>query len=67
MAFSTDGVDWEQYSDNPIITNEDFPIPGSTWDTNLVYFEGTYFYFMEIGSLSGTAIFPATHIGDLVP
>jgi predicted GH43/DUF377 family glycosyl hydrolase len=67
LAFSADGIQWEQYANNPVITEEDFPISGTTWDTNLVYFEGTYFYFMEIGTLARTAIFLATHDGPLHP
>jgi hypothetical protein len=53
LAFSQDGISWTQHSDNPILTGQgDFPTPGTTWDTALVFNEGKYYYYMEIGNLS---------------
>lgn len=66
LAISNDGLDWTAYNDNPLFTRESFPIPNAkTWDTALLYHEGVYYYYMEIGTLQGTNIFLATHRGAL--
>lgn len=66
LAISDDGIHWEKYSGNPIFNKDVFPIPNAkTWDTTLLYYEGTYYYFMEIGSLSGTDIYLTIHEGLL--
>ena len=67
LAISRDGIHWEKYPANPIFTKEVFPIPNAkTWDTNLLYYEDAFYYFMEIGSLSGTDLYLATHQGTLI-
>lgn len=66
IALSDDGIHWEKYDGNPIFDSKAFPIPNAkTWDTNLVYQDGTYYYFMEIGTLSGTNLYLTTHEGSL--
>jgi predicted GH43/DUF377 family glycosyl hydrolase len=66
VAISEDGIHWTKYADNPIFTSGLFPIPNAkTWDTNLLYHDGTYYYFMEIGTLSGTDLYLTTHQGSL--
>jgi predicted GH43/DUF377 family glycosyl hydrolase len=66
LAISDDGIHWEKYPANPIFTRDAFPIPNArTWDTNLLHHEDTYYYFMEIGSLSGTDLFLTLHQGTL--
>ena len=66
LAISTDGIHWDSYPANPILTPDDFPIPGrKTWDTALLYHDGAYFYYMEIGNLSGTDLYLAVHSGLL--
>lgn len=65
LAVSEDGIHWEQYEGNPIISDADFPVPGNTWDTALVYADGAYYYFMEIGTLDGTDIYLTVHHGTL--
>lgn len=65
LAFSTDGVVWKPHPDNPVLTQRDFPNGGTTWDTALVFHDGAYHYFMEIGSLAFTNIFLAVHQGPL--
>jgi predicted GH43/DUF377 family glycosyl hydrolase len=66
LAISNDGIHWEKYSDNPVFTKAAFPIPNAkTWDTNLLHHDGTYYYFMEIGSLNGTDLYLTTHQGSL--
>ena len=66
LAASNDGIHWEKYSANPIFDQDAFPIPNAkTWDTNLLYHEGTYYYFMELGTLSGTDLYLTTHQGPL--
>jgi hypothetical protein len=65
LAVSQDGIQWDSYEGNPILTENDFPIPGNTWDTALLYANGVYFYFMEIGTLQTTNIYLAKHAGSL--
>lgn len=66
LVFSPDGHHWSEHPDNPVIAREDFPIEGgSTWDTNLLYVDGVYYYFMELGALNTTAIYLALHEGAL--
>ena len=66
LAISNDGITWEKYSANPIFNKEAFPIPNAkTWDTNLLYHEGVYYYFMELGTLSGTNLYLTSHEGAL--
>ncbi|HKI55395.1 MAG TPA: hypothetical protein VJ987_14820 [Anaerolineales bacterium] len=66
LAISNDGIHWERYSANPIFDQDVFPIPNAkTWDTNLLYHEGTYYYFMELGTLSGTDLYLTTRQGTL--
>ena len=67
LAISQNGIHWERYSDNPIFVSDVFPIPNAkTWDTNLLYHEDTFYYFMEIGTLSGTDLYLATQQGSLI-
>jgi len=66
IAISDDGIHWEKYPANPIFGSDVFPIPNAkTWDTNLLYQDGIYYYFMEIGTLSGTDLYLTTHEGTL--
>jgi len=66
LAISEDGIHWENYTDNPVFNSAVFPIPNArTWDTNLLYHDGTYYYFMEIGTLGGTDLYLTTHEGTL--
>jgi hypothetical protein len=44
-----------------------FPIPNArTWDTALLFHDGKYFYWMEIGSQGGTNLYLAMHDGSLL-
>lgn len=64
IAISSDGINWSSHSDNPVITGSDFPQSNTTsWDTALVYNDGAYYYFMEIGTLAFTDIYLAVHDG----
>lgn len=66
LAISNDGIHWVKYSANPIFGTKVFPIPNAkTWDTDLLYQDGTYYYFMELGTLSGTNLYLTTHTGSL--
>lgn len=68
LALSNDGIHWEKYPDNPVFHREVFPLPNArTWDTNLLYQDGTYYYFMELGTLNGTDLYLTTHDGSLRP
>ena len=62
LASSDDGIHWRPYPENPLFTRDTFPIPNAqTWDTSLLYHEGVYYYYMELGSLRGTDLYLATH------
>ncbi|HLF90924.1 MAG TPA: hypothetical protein VI451_18420 [Anaerolineales bacterium] len=65
LATSQDGIHWTTHPANPVITRLNFPISGNTWDTALVYHDGAYYYFMEIGSQSKTNIYLTIHEGPL--
>jgi predicted GH43/DUF377 family glycosyl hydrolase len=66
LALSVDGVHWQTYPDNPVFTRQSFPIPNAnTWDTALLYQDGMYYYFMELGTLAGTDLYLTTHQGTL--
>jgi predicted GH43/DUF377 family glycosyl hydrolase len=67
LAFSPDGVAWTVHPDNPVINLEDFPKSGTMWDTNLVYRDGIYYYYTEIGSMAGTDVYLAIHEGPIQP
>lgn len=66
LALSEDGITWRR-TENPVFTSDDFPISGRTWDTALLYSEGTYYYYMEIGSGAGTDIYLAREREPLGP
>lgn len=62
LALSDDGVHWQTYPSNPVFTKASFPIPNAkTWDANLLYQDGVYYYFMELGTLNGTDLYLTTH------
>jgi predicted GH43/DUF377 family glycosyl hydrolase len=66
LALSNDGISWEKYTENPIFGRDVFPIPNArTWDTNLLYQDGSYYYFMEIGTMNGTDLYLTKHQGSL--
>jgi hypothetical protein len=65
FAVSQDGIQWDPYEGNPIFVQSDFHIPGNTWDTALLYYDGVYYYYMEIGTLQATNIYLTTHEGSL--
>ena len=68
LAFSEDGIRWRPHTDNPVITSEHLPVKnGTTFDTALLHADDTYFYYMEIGNLTGTNIYVALHTGALRP
>ena len=65
LATSQEGIHWTTHPANPVITRLNFPITGNTWDTALVYHDGVYYYYMEIGSQSKTNIYLTIHEGQL--
>ncbi len=67
LAFSPDGVRWVRHPDNPVLELKDFPFSGTMWDTNLLYQDGVYYYYTEIGSMAGTDLYLAIHEGDIKP
>jgi predicted GH43/DUF377 family glycosyl hydrolase len=67
LAFSPDGVRWVRHPDNPVLELKDFPFSGTMWDTNLLYQDGVYYYYTEIGSMAGTDLYLAIHEGEIKP
>ncbi len=66
LAWSDDGVSWTPDPANPVLTADDFPINGKTWDTALLWHDGVLRYYMEIGLGAGsqtTDIYLGTHDG----
>jgi predicted GH43/DUF377 family glycosyl hydrolase len=62
LALSDDSLHWKKYPFNPVFTRESFPPPNvKTWATNLLYQDGVYYYFMELGSLEETNLYLTTH------
>lgn len=67
LALSKNGVEWEKFPQNPFMDSGDFPIPNArTWDTALLFHDGSYFYWMEIGSQGGTDLYLAKQDGSLL-
>ncbi len=63
VAYSADGVAWERDGDLPVITMDDFPATGRSWDAALLYREGMLHYILEIGpgtSSGGTELYLAS-------
>ena len=63
LAWSADGVTWTRAGDQPVITQDSFPVSGKCWDAALLYDSGTLIYYLEIGggtAATGTAVFRAT-------
>jgi hypothetical protein len=49
-----------------VFSKDVFPNPNAkAWDTNLLHYDGIYYYFMEMGSLSGTDLYLTIHDGLL--
>jgi len=67
LAFSLDGIRWVRHPGNPVLELQDFPFSGTMWDTNLVYHEGVYYYYTELGSMAGTDLYLAVHEGAIKP
>jgi mannose-6-phosphate isomerase-like protein (cupin superfamily) len=67
LAFSPDGIRWVSHPNNPVLELEDFPFSGNMWDTNLLYHDGTFYYYTELGTMAGTDIYLAIHEGEIVP
>lgn len=63
VAYSSDGVTWERDGDLPVITMDDFPASGRSWDAALIYRDGMLHYILEIGpgtSSGGTELYLAS-------
>ncbi len=67
LAFSADGIRWVLHPENPVLELKDFPLSGNMWDTALVYHDGVYYYYTEIGSTAATNIYLAIHEGEIKP
>ncbi|HNB53539.1 MAG TPA: hypothetical protein PK530_16435, partial [Anaerolineales bacterium] len=65
FATSADGIVWERSPLNPILSAKAVPQARDFWFTNLLYHEGTYFLFWEVGINQNTEIYLSTHEGPL--
>jgi len=64
-AISQDGITWEQVHDVIAIDYTDIDRGRAIWFTELVYAEGTYYLYFELGNGSNTDIYVATYDGNL--
>ncbi len=64
LAYSDDGLVWTADPDNPRLGLADFPFSATMWDTALIYHDGVYYYYTELGSMAGTDIYLAVHEGE---
>jgi predicted GH43/DUF377 family glycosyl hydrolase len=63
LAFSSDGMTWTRDGELPVITQDDFPVDGRSWDAALVYRDGALDYYLEIGTATasrGTQVYLAS-------
>ena len=63
VAYSADGVTWERDGELPVITRDDFPASGGSWDAALLNVRGALHYILEIGpgtAAGGTELYLAT-------
>jgi hypothetical protein len=67
IATSDDGITWTRHPDNPALLTEDVPGARALWFSALAYADGTYYFYVEVGSGRGTDIWVATHEGSLAP
>ena len=65
IATSEDGIHWEKSAQNPILTAKEVPRAKYFWFTNLLYHEGTLFFFWEVDVNQTTEIYLSTHQGAL--
>lgn len=66
IAISQDGINWTR-TDAPVIDATEAG-GGAIWYTELLYQDGTYFIFFELGKIGiGTEVYLATHTGSLNP
>ena len=61
-AWSDDGITWRRTGATPLITADDFPVPGQAWDAALILRDSTLGYFLEIGTTgsAGTQVYRFT-------
>ncbi len=63
VAYSADGLTWERDGELPVITMDDFPARGRSWDAALMYRDGMLHYLLEVGpgtTAGGTELFLAS-------
>ena len=53
LAWSDDGIAWRRDGERPVITKDDFPVPGQAWDAALHVRGDELLYYLEIGVAAG--------------
>ncbi len=64
-ATSADGIVWTPSENNPIWEKNTIPRSSGFWFTDAVLHDNTYYLYIEGAYRAGTAIFVATHEGNL--
>ena len=65
LALSDDGIQWSRFEANPVLEPRVVNGGKAIWYTDLVYQQGTYFLYFELGNGSDTNVYVATHQGAL--
>lgn len=65
FAFSEDGIHWTRHSQNPVLPPNIVRGGTNIWFTNLLYVDGTFKAFLEVGKAGNTRIYIATHEGKI--
>lgn len=65
LARSEDGIHWQRYQGNPAFGPDAFNGGNAIWFAELLYQDGQYFLYVELGKGNTTEIYAATHHGRL--
>lgn len=65
LAISNDGITWEKYAHNPVITGEMVETGNSLWFFSLLYEHDTYLAYVEAVTGATSQIFLFTHEGSI--
>lgn len=67
VAFSNDGVHWERSSQSPLFQPNEVPKSNQFWFTNILFQDGSYYFFVEVDIRQTTEIYLLTHTGSIQP
>jgi predicted GH43/DUF377 family glycosyl hydrolase len=66
LALSQDGVHWSRFDGNPVLEPTVVTGGKAIWYTDLLYEDGVYYLYFELGNGSETNVYVATYQGALV-